>query len=248
MFTLAPLTSVCAAVSSEVPRAFRGFSGMSVDAERGLRPRALPAEVCSGMRTPFLIFLVACTGSIGDTGLDSTVVLASPPSTPEVGELATYEALFTGESADRVEWFIDEVRIDWEDNFGGDRAEWDYAAESESFSVGVKAFYGLEFVEDAIGMTATPNTPPAVTLVQPTTISYAPDDVVTMLAEVVDVTVSPLTCVWSVGGTDLRTGEPDDEGRFSSAWAAVAGSWELEIICTDSLGLSATQAVTVSVQ
>ncbi|MCO4746050.1 MAG: hypothetical protein KC912_14740 [Proteobacteria bacterium] len=198
------------------------------------------------MRLLLLIPLIACSGPTEDSGLVSSITLTSPGTTPEVGELVDVDVIFIDGAADRVEWSLDGERVDWGPVSGTERETWTYAAPAEAYTLGVKAFYGMEFLEDEIALTAVPNTAPVLTITSPTETNIAVDTLVTLGATIEDRTEPPLTCTWSVGGSVVRTGEVEDDS-FASAWDAISGSWELAIHCTDGLGLESTATHTVQV-
>lgn len=197
-----------------------------------------------------LALLIACNGAPTDTADDPwDVTLASPASTPEVGEVASYDAIFVGGAPDRVEWFIDSERVLFFDvEASAERATAELESPSASFVVGVEAFYGLDPVSDELEMEAVSNTPPVITITSPTATALSVGEVVSLLGVVEDRTAGLLSCSFSIGGSSIREGQPDGEGGFNAAWVAVAGSWQIELSCTDALGLQAAASVNVDVQ
>ena len=187
-----------------------------------------------------LLLASACGNSATDTSsVAHDVVLVPPGFTLEVGELGTWEALLTGPTPERLEWYFDEDLAFFDGVAAGtERVAVELVTPAESFAAEVRSI--LNFVEAVDGriIDAAPNTVPSLEIRSPMEASVPADTVVTLDALTADRTDGGLTCSWQVGGSEVRSGVPGEDGTFATVWTAVPGQWTLVIACEDRLGLA----------
>lgn len=187
-----------------------------------------------------LLYSASCGNSTGDTSVElHDVVLVPPGFSLEVGERATWEALLTGPTPERLEWYFDEDLVFFDGvQEGEDRVSIELVTPAESFVAEVRSILNFVEVTDERVIEATPNTVPSLEIRSPTESSVSAGTLVTLDALTADRTDGGLTCRWLVGGSEVRAGVPGEDGSFSAVWTAVSGQWTLMIACEDRLGLA----------